>query len=71
MNQTDRVLNHMEKVGPITGKEAMDLYGIQRLGARIWELKRAGVDIRSTMVEGKNRFGDTVHFKQYFIWRRS
>lgn len=67
MRQTERVLNHMQKYGPITGRMARDLYGIERLGARIWDLKKAGFDIRDQMVEGENRYGEKTHFKEYWI----
>lgn len=67
MTQTDRILNHMRNYGPITGRVAHDMYGIERLGARVWELKKAGFDIRSEMVEGVNRWGEKVHFKKYWL----
>lgn len=67
MKQTERVLNHMQKYGPITGRMARDLYGIERLAPRIRELKDAGFDICDQTIEGKNRYGEKVHFKEYWI----
>lgn len=69
MTQTDRIMNHLQHIGPISGREAMDLYGIQRLGARIWDLRHAGVEIHDQMVEGKNRYGETVRYKEYWVSR--
>tara|TARA_R110002020_G_scaffold56514_2_gene156329 strand:+ start:426 stop:656 length:231 start_codon:yes stop_codon:yes gene_type:complete len=45
--QTDKVLLHLEKRGSLTPLQAMDLYGIMRLAARIGELRREGHDIAS------------------------
>ena len=42
MTQTEKVLRHMKRFGSITPLEAMEEYGIMRLGARIWDLKREG-----------------------------
>ena len=67
MNQNQRILEHMEKHGPITGKLANDLYGIERLGARIYDLRKAGFDIRDGWADGKNRYGEKTRFKEYWI----
>ena len=42
MTQSQVILEHLKKHGSITQKEAIDNYGIMRLGARIWDLKRKG-----------------------------
>ena len=42
MTQTDRVLRHLQDYGSITPHEALAEYGIMRLGARIWDLKKQG-----------------------------
>ena len=65
MNQTDMVLNHMRRYGSITPREADSEYGIMRLGARIWDLKRIGYRIKKEEVKSTNRFGDPVHFARY------
>lgn len=36
-----------------------------RLGARIWDLKRDGHDIRSEIVVGCNRYGEKIHYARY------
>lgn len=50
MSQNLMVLHHMETEGSITPKEAMDEYGIMRLGARIYDLKQAGYKVNRIMV---------------------
>ena len=66
-DQCSIVYNHMKTRGPISQKMAADLYGIQRLGARIWDLKKLGIDVRDHFVEGKNRFGVDTRWKEYFL----
>lgn len=61
------VLDHMQKQGPIIAKMAADLYGIQRLSARIKDLKEIGVGIKSQFVTGINRYGCKVHYKEYWL----
>lgn len=71
LHQTEMVLQHMMKYGPISGRIARDMYGIERLGARIWDLKQAGFDIRDGWVHGKNRFGVETHWKEYWLRREN
>lgn len=49
------VLDHLKKVGPITPLEALRLYGIMRLGARIYDLRGGGHLITTTPVRVKSR----------------
>lgn len=63
--QNDMVLEHLRAKGTITPMEAMNQYGIMRLGARIWDLKRDGHRITRRLVSGKNRFGLRVDFAEY------
>ena len=69
MTQTQCILKHLEDHGSITALEALQHYGCMRLGARIWDLKRDGHDIRREMVEGRNRHGDRTHYARYTMWR--
>lgn len=67
MTQTQRILKHLETVGSITPREALDLFGCMRLGARIWDLKRAGYPIMKTMECRKNRNGERVTYARYTL----
>jgi hypothetical protein len=55
--QTLAVLSHLESGKTITDAEARKLYGIARLGARIWELRRAGHDVIGERIAVKTRHG--------------
>ena len=66
--QIDMILCHMRTFGSISPREAADLYGCMRLGARIYDLKRLGFDIRTAFEAGRNRFGDKVHYARYYLY---
>lgn len=58
--QTRSVLAHLESGQSITPAQAAKLFGIMRLGARIHEMKLAGVEIAPTeFVKVKTRRGLT------------
>lgn len=40
MTQCEKILRHLRDFGQITPVEALADYGVMRLGARIWDLKR-------------------------------
>ena len=65
MTQNERVLEHLEAIGPITCRQAAEEYGIMALHSRIADLRREGYDIRSTYKSGKNRFGENCHWYEY------
>lgn len=65
MNQNERVLRHLKTYGTITPLEALDEYGIFRLGARKFDLKKSGVHISREMVTKRNRFGEVTSYAQY------
>ena len=49
MKQAERVLKYMRDFGSITQLEAMKDLGCMRLGARVYDLKREGYNIRRDM----------------------
>lgn len=61
------IYEHMRTKGPITSKMAADMYGIQRLASRISDLKQLGIEIKSQIVTGVNRYGDKTHWKEYWL----
>lgn len=70
MTQCDMILDYMRQYGPITQMEALDLFGCARLASRINDLRRAGYNIKTTLVSKKvTYFGiqSTVRFAQYTL----
>ena len=71
MNQNQQVLNHLAKYGSITPKQALERYGIMRLGARIYDLKNLGYNITRTIEKGKNRYGEPCHYARYHFGKEA
>lgn len=67
MTQSEIVLEHMRKHGSISSIEAFFDYGITRLSARIWELRRDGYDIKTDLVKVKTEKGVVKHYARYKI----
>lgn len=65
MIQKERVLKYMQDFGSITQAQAFTDLSVYRLAARISDLRRDGVAIRSQLKAGKNRYGETVYFAEY------
>ena len=63
--QCERILRHLKDFGSISDNEAGDMYGIRRLASRIYDLRKAGFEITSEMVKGKNRYGEPTHYSVY------
>lgn len=57
-SQRDAVLEHLRERGPISALEALEELGIMRLGARVYELRALGHDVRTTFEtnEGGKRY---------------
>lgn len=67
MTQNQMILNHLKAYGSITPRDALELYGCMRLGARIYDLKRAGYDIESRIESHKNSYGERVSYARYTL----
>lgn len=67
MTQTEKVLCHIINRGSITPLEAMKEYGIMRLGARVHDIRAAGIPIKSEIVVAKNADGKPVHYAKYYM----
>ena len=65
MSQCEDILNHLQSAS-ITPREALFLYGCNRLSARILELRRAGNDIKSKIVKVSGRHGK-AHVSRYSL----
>lgn len=62
-----RVFDFMLEEGGITSMDAFVELGETRLSARIFELKKKGVNISSENISVKNRYGEKRSVKKYFI----
>ena len=60
--QNQRILAHLKAGHRLTPLEALDRFGCMRLGARIWDLRQEGHDIRDRLV---SRGG--AHVAQYWL----
>lgn len=57
MSQNDRILAHMLTGAELTPLEALDRFGCLRLAARVYELRREGIDIAErTVREGRKHW---------------
>jgi hypothetical protein len=64
-SQNKTVLKHLVKYGSITANEAIRLYSIQRLSARIYDLKDKGVRIGSEIQF--NPINKSIHWSKYSL----
>ena len=68
MNSQARVvLTRLQHGEQLSSRDAVLNYGIQDLPKRISELRRAGHEIRSERIEGKNRHGGRTHWNLYWM----
>jgi len=67
LTQCERIIDYMERFGSITTFEAFSELGITRLASRIHDLTRDGYQIEREMITRKNRLGDYVSYKKYWI----
>lgn len=67
MTQNARILRHLKDYGSITSLEAAQEYGILRLSARIYDLRRQGHDIRAIRETSLNRYGETACYFRYLL----
>lgn len=66
-NQRQRIINYIREFGSITSKEAYDDLGITQLATRIKELKEQGYEFKTEWENSKNRYGERVDFKRYYL----
>lgn len=65
--QCERVLSYMRCWGSINQLQALADLGIMRLASRISDLKKDGHVIDKQMREGRNRFGEKIHYAIYTL----
>ena len=69
MDYTQRlqVLKYLQRGKTITSFQAFDEFGITRLSAIIFDLRKAGHNVQDSWVETVNRYGTLVRCKNYYI----
>lgn len=65
-NKTALVLKHLKERGSITSWEAINEYGVTRLSAVIFNLRKV-YHIDSISQECTDRFGNTARFTKYIF----
>jgi|TARA_R110002074_G_scaffold198790_1_gene366463 hypothetical protein len=63
MTQKQTVLNHLTNNRKLTSIEAIGLYGITRLAAVVYDLKKQGLEVETTMKNGVN----STQYAQYSL----
>lgn len=63
--QYDVILDHLREHKTITSREAFLEYGVTRLSAVIFVLKRRGYAIKSNLETGKTRRGTSCTYSVY------
>ena len=69
MSQYQQVLEHLEKGYSISQLEATKEYGILRLGAIIFNLRKAGYSISTEIVRTKKKNGGRNNYAVYRLKR--
>lgn len=67
MTQNERLLEHFKNHKSITSLEAINLLGITRLSARIYDLVGMGHQFERTTIMVPNRYGKKVPVTQYVL----
>ena len=65
--QTQKVLEYIKEHGSIDQWRAMTELRIMRLGARVWDLRAAGVPIVSVTKTKTNEDGTTTRWAEYSL----
>lgn len=67
ITQKERILKYIRDFGSITALDAIKDLGIQQFGARIDGLQKDGYAFKKVWEQSKNRYGETVTFKRYYL----
>lgn len=65
MNQDEMIREYLEEKKEITSWEAFEIFGITRLSAVIFRLRKSGLNISSNNTTKVNRYGRKVTFSTY------
>ena len=67
ITQKQRIINYIREFGSITSLDAYKDLGITQLATRIKELKELGYEFETKWESSKNRYGEKVDFKRYYL----
>lgn len=67
MTQTERLYEHLKEGRAVTDLDALEELGIRRLSARVWDLKKAGINVGDRWITVENRYGEDVKVKEYYL----
>ena len=65
--QKEIVRKRLEKKKSITSYQAFVYYGITRLSAIIYDLRKEGYNIGSETITKKNRYGNVCNYAKYML----
>ncbi len=65
--QKDKILRHLKDFGNITSWESFVNYGITRLSAIIFNLKKEGYSFDEEWVTKNNKYNEKTEFKKYIL----
>ena len=67
MTQKDRILRHLKDFGSITSWDSFKEYGITRLSAISFNLKKQGFNFKDEWIHTTNRYNEKTQFKKYIL----
>lgn len=65
-SQRSEVLRYMKQHRCITANTAHDLFGVNRIGTVISDLRDQGYLIETVMVDGTNKYGNSCRYGKYY-----
>ena len=71
MTQKEMVIQYIEDFGSITPMEAFSDLGITKLATRVSEMKKDGIEFKTEMVHGGNRYGKPTRYARYSLPKES
>ena len=67
ITQRQRIVKYIRDFGSITSFEAYADLGITQLATRIKEPKDEGYKFKTEWINSKNKYGEPISFKRYFL----
>ena len=67
LTQRQRIIGYIRTFGSITSWDAYSDLGITQFATRVKELKEEGYEFTTKWETKKNRYGEPVSFKRYYL----